>query len=143
MTIEHSMPSAPSSMTLDDFLDALKRLRRHLELAEALSEYGDQLEHIYAEIKEAGIESGYLWAIDPYLLHADPWDMSSPIKLIWRITEHEGKRIFVVFYPKRTGQEEPFPRQRPEIENDLAWETDYTARARRANWDLPSCDPVV
>lgn len=94
-------------------------MRRHLELADALSEHGEELEQIYTEIKEAGIESGYLCAVDPHFLRADPWDMSSPIKLIWRVTRHEGKRIFVVFYPKRGGPEEPFPRQRVEVEDVL------------------------
>ncbi len=110
MTIDQSMPSAPSSMNRDDFLSALEAMRRHLELTDALSEHGEELEHIYAEIREAGIESGYLCAVDPHFLRADPWDLSSPAKPLWHATEHEGKRIFVVFYPKRGGREEPFSR---------------------------------
>lgn len=116
MTIDHSMSSAPSSMNRDDFLSALETMRRHLELIDALSEHGEELERIYAEIKEAGIESGYLLAVDPYSLRADPRDLSSPVKLIWHATEHEGERIFVIFYPKRGGKEEPFPRLAPRFE---------------------------
>lgn len=71
MTIDRSTSSAPSSINRDDLLSALETMRRHLELTDALSEHGEELER---------------------------------------------KRIFVIFYPKRGGKKEPFPRLAPRFE---------------------------
>ena len=92
--VNGDVPTTSTSLTADVIKD-LRQWLANMVLSKKLEPYADKLEEFAAAVKEASIEQCYFCASAPSMCRY----VDGTIGPKWYLTEHEGKKYGLFFYP--------------------------------------------